>query len=372
MDFALTEQQHQLRAVARAWLAENAPADTDRSGERERQILLNGQDGDHWWREVAALGWLDPDLGVVDLAVLAEETARALHPSGWLATISLAAPAYLAAGRWPGRPATLAWAEPDGSSALRDPYGPIACRAIGRERTVRLFGRKTWVVGPADEVVVLASDGTGAGLFHVDVSLVPEVVRDAPTIDLGRRSLELHLVGTPAERLVTDADAPGVLRRTRHRTLTLLAAEAVGVAQRALDHAVDHARSRVQFGRPIGSFQAVAHQLADAAGTVELARTLAYRAAWCVQANRDDAAEAAVAATVAAREAALQSCRAAIQTHGGQGFVWQQPLNRLYRRARWIAAFDGSTSGYRRELARMVAQRTAAPNGSPVAASAGS
>lgn len=370
MDFTFTEQQQQLRTVARAWLAENGPSDTG-SPPEDHRLVRNAPDGDRWWQEVAALGWLDPDPDLVDLAVLAEETGRALYPAGWLATMGLAAPAYLAAGRWPDRPATLAWAEPDGSSALQDPDGPIPCRATGRDRTVHLSGHKSWVVGPAEEVVVAASDGTGVGLFHVDLSLVPEVVRGAPTVDLDRNSLELRLAATPAEPLVTDADAPAVLRQTRHRALALLAAEAVGVAQRAIDDAVTYARSRVQFGRPIGSFQAVAHQLADAAGAVELARTLAYRATWCVRARRGDTAEAVIAATVAAREAALQSCRTAIQTHGGQGFAWRQPLNRLYRRARWIAAFDGSTGGYRRELARMVVQRSDGRDGSPVAATVG-
>jgi alkylation response protein AidB-like acyl-CoA dehydrogenase len=134
----------------------------------------------------------------------------------------------------------------------------------------------------------------------------------------------------------------------------MFAAEAVGVAQRALDLAVEYAGVRTQFGRPIGSYQAVSHRLADAAVGVQLARSLAYRAAWCVQTDSADADDAVLYATVAARNGALGSCESAVQTFGGIGFTWAHPLHRLYRRARWIAAFDGATTAYRAELAALL------------------
>ena len=112
-----------------------------------------------------------------------------------------------------------------------------------------------------------------------------------------------------------------------------MAAEAVGIAQRALDLGIEHAKTREQFGKPIGTYQAVSHPLAQTYTDVELARSLAYWAAWCV-ANEDDRAPLAAAAAKAfATEAAVVACERSIQVHGGTGFTWEHPLHRFYKRA---------------------------------------
>jgi alkylation response protein AidB-like acyl-CoA dehydrogenase len=140
--------------------------------------------------------------------------------------------------------------------------------------------------------------------------------------------------------------------------LAALALEAVGIAAKALELAVAHAKTREQFGRPIGVYQAVSHQLADTYVETELARSLAYWAAWCV-AERDEQAPVAVAAAKAyAGEAAVASCERSIQVHGGIGFTWEHVLHRYYTRALWIEAFGGYGSRHRAAVAAWLLDRS--------------
>ncbi|TML72929.1 MAG: acyl-CoA dehydrogenase [Actinobacteria bacterium] len=130
-----------------------------------------------------------------------------------------------------------------------------------------------------------------------------------------------------------------------------VALEATGIARYALDVAVEHAKTREQFGRPIGAYQAVAHPLADTYIENELARSLAYWAAWCV-AEHDEQTEVAVAAAKSyAGDAAVAACERAIQVLGGIGFTWEHPLHRYYKRALWIQAYGGYTRAQRAKVA---------------------
>ena len=151
----------------------------------------------------------------------------------------------------------------------------------------------------------------------------------------------------PLLRLPTGADESPRLRAA-------MAAEAVGVAQRVLELGIEHATTRQQFGKPIGTYQAVAHQLADTYTDVELARSLAYWAAWCVAEEDEQAPVAAAAAKAFAVEAAVAACERSIQVHGGTGFTWEHPLHRFYKRALWLAGFGSSPSQLRREVADAV------------------
>ena len=142
-----------------------------------------------------------------------------------------------------------------------------------------------------------------------------------------------------------DAEAP------EHERLTSLALEAAGIAQRALEYAIEHARTREQFGRPIGVYQAVAHPLANTYVEVELARSLAYWAAWCV-AEADEQAPVAVAAAKSyAGDGAVAACERAIQVLGGTGFTWEHPLHAYYKRALWIQAHGGYSREQRAKIA---------------------
>ncbi len=135
------------------------------------------------------------------------------------------------------------------------------------------------------------------------------------------------------------------------RLRAALAAEALGVAQRALDLGVEHAKTRVQFGKPIGTYQAVSHPLAQTYTDVELARSLVYWAAWCVAEEEERATVAAAAAKAFATEAAVAACERSIQAHGGIGFTWEHPLHRFYKRALWLEGFGRRPAELRLEVA---------------------
>ena len=137
----------------------------------------------------------------------------------------------------------------------------------------------------------------------------------------------------------------------RRKLLTAYALEAVGIGTRATELALAYASTREQFGRKIGSYQAISHSLVDAYVAVELSRSLAYWAAWCVAEEDEQAALAAAAANAQATEAAVLACEKSIQAHGGIGFTWEHPLHRYYKRALWLE----SALGYGREQRAEVA-----------------
>jgi alkylation response protein AidB-like acyl-CoA dehydrogenase len=294
VDFTLNEVQQELKQQAHSWLAEKFPLDRDWDAEDDR------------WPELAELGWLDvaeADLGFVEEALLLEELGYACYPGPYLATIGFALP----------------WLDAEQRARV----------ASGDERwSAEVNGLVPWL-GSVDWVA------THDGAY-------PARGVDEPTVDptrpLGR--LEREGEGTP-------------LSGTRNlaRSRTAAAAEALGVAQRALDLGVEHAKTRKQFGKPIGTYQAVSHQLADTYTDVELARSLVYWAAWCVAEDDEQATVAAAAAKAFAADAAVTACERSIQVHGGIGFTWEHPLHRFYKRALWLQGFGTRPSDLRLEVA---------------------
>ncbi|WP_433241218.1 acyl-CoA dehydrogenase family protein [Streptosporangium sp. CA-135522] len=337
MDFALTETQTDLRAAARRYLGDRYPA--SRIAELSDAA---GHDGGAW-PELERQGWLDADLGMVELALLAEEGGRALHPAPWWATAGQALPVYAAAGVGLPGPATLA----DGSDT---------CRASRECDGWLLRGRVASVVDAraAAEIVVAARTGTGVALLGVrpDAPGLSRVERAG--IDPLREVSDLELVRTPARLLVGSPSAEPLLASAGRRAVALLACEAVGVADRALELAVEYAGTRVQFDRPIGSYQAVGHLLADGYAELELARSLAYRAACALQDQAEDAGQALACAVHAAGQAATRVCETAIQVCGGIGVTWEFPVHRWYRRALWLEAFHAGRPDPLAALAEVV------------------
>jgi alkylation response protein AidB-like acyl-CoA dehydrogenase len=168
----------------------------------------------------------------------------------------------------------------------------------------------------------------------------------------GEKTYTLEMAGFPTpdrERVdeVAVVNDTALAERIRTRALAALALEAVGIAQRALELGVEHAKSREQFGKPIGAYQAVAHKLADTYRETELARSLSYWAAWCCAVVEDDSPIAASAAKCYAADAAVAACERSIQVHGGMGFTWEHVLHRYYKRALWIQAFGGYAQYHR-------------------------
>ena len=202
-----------------------------------------------------------------------------------------------------------------------------------------------------DAFVVVAQGPDGTGLYLVEGRDGRPLVTVQDTVDATRRLGRLTLDGDLARLLAAPPAATELLAQIRRRALTSLALEAVGVASQALAFGVAHAKSREQFGKPIGTYQAVSHKLADTYMEVELARSLAYWAAWCIAEGDAQAALAASAAKAYAAEAAVAACERAIQVHGGIGFSWEHPLHRYYKRALWIESFDSSGAAHRAEIA---------------------
>ncbi|AGM09198.1 acyl-CoA dehydrogenase family protein [Amycolatopsis keratiniphila] len=318
MDFALTEDQAWLKAAARTYL------ENTYGFERIGSLADEGGQDLAAWPELVRQGWLDPDLGLAELVLLAEEGGRVLHPVPWFATTGLALPVYRAAGVGLPGPATLA----DGSGT---------CRATRRDDGWRLDGAVQAVLHAdvAAEIVVAARTPAGVALFGVDPAAVSLSARDG--VDPLRAASDVALAGAAGRLLAGPPSAAPLLAAIRSRATTLLAGEAIGVADRALAIAVDHAKTRSQFDRPIGSFQAVSQQLADGYAEVELARSLAYRAAVT------PSTEAVACAAHAASRAAVSVCETAIQVCGGMGVTWEFPLHRWFRRALWLEA--GLASG---------------------------
>ncbi len=358
MNFAETDDQKALRAQARGFLDTRWPI--------ERTAAL--ADGEGFardaWPEIAQLGWTGVSMpeedggsgfGFEEEAVLAEELGRALFPGPWLSSVVLALPALgcapdLAKEVLTGAAiATLAWAGPSGNYAVDHlPTG------IGRGRdTSHLYG-STWFVSDlalAELVVVVGEGRGGLGLWAVRTDDEHLSRNELPTVDTTRRLGSLFLEGASGRLLAEGDEAVALAGRIHDRALAALAAEAVGVAARALELAVAHARTREQFGKPVGAFQAVSQQLADAYIETEAARSLVNWAASEVAHGGPDASRAAAAAKANAAEAAVRTCERALQVHGGIGFTWDHPLHRFYKRAEWIQAFMGWPAHLRERVA---------------------
>jgi alkylation response protein AidB-like acyl-CoA dehydrogenase len=294
MDFALNDDQLELKQAARAWLADRFPLDRDWEAQ------------DHRWSELAELGWLDvaeAGLGFVEEALLLEELGYTCYPGPYLATVGFALP----------------WLSPEQRARV----------AAGDERwSVDVDGQVPWL-GAVDFVV---SDGGTA---------YPARGEEVASVDPSR----------PFGRLEKADGEPLAGSRNLPRARTASAAEALGVAQRALDLGVEHAKARAQFGKPIGTYQAVSHPLAQTYTDVELARSLVYWAAWCVAEDDERAPVAAAAAKAFATEAAVVACERSIQVHGGIGFTWEHPLHRFYKRALWLEGFGLRPAELRLEVA---------------------
>jgi alkylation response protein AidB-like acyl-CoA dehydrogenase len=293
MDFTLNEDQRELKQQAGAWLADRFPLDRD------------WESADDRWSELAELGWLDvaeAGLGFLEEALLLEELGYACYPGPYIATVGFALP----------------WLSAEQRARV----------AGGEARWSVDVGGVPWL-GSVDFVV---SDGGTA---------YPARGEEVASVDPSR----------PMGRLEKADGEPLAGARNLPRARTASAAEALGVAQRALDLGVEHAKTRLQFGKPIGIYQAVSHPLAQTYTDVELARSLVYWAAWCVATEDERAPVAAAAAMAFSTEAAVSACERSIQVHGGIGFTWEHPLHRFYKRALWLEGFGSRPAELRLEVA---------------------
>jgi alkylation response protein AidB-like acyl-CoA dehydrogenase len=329
MDFAFSAEQDLLRSSVRDYLR-------DRYGDGRVVALAESDAG--WdpatWTDLAGMGWLDPSLGLLEHAVIAEESAYALLPAPWFSTVALA---------WPLLDAPLRDAVAAGERSVT----LAAHGSVTADGASSLTGMATLVpdLTSVTDVVVVTHDG----LYAVEATAGVVVPRS--TMDRTRRLGELRLDRTPARRL---AAGHSDLAAARRRALALAACEAVGVAQRALDLAAAYTKTREQFGRVIGTYQGVSHKVADIFVALQLGRSLAYWAAWAASEDDAQADVAAAAAKSAATEGAVLACEYAIQVHGGIGFTYEHVLHRYYKRAQWLEAFEGYGREHRAAVAAAI------------------
>ena len=330
MDLTYTEEQELFRSSVREFVTDRVPVE-------HLAEIADGADG--WdpalWKEASGLGLAGisvPEehggagMGFVEEAIAAEELGRGVFPGPWLGSVILAQPALV------------------GSAELLSAVG-------GGERiaTVDLGGGAFVPDLPAADLIVTARNE------EIVVTEKDRVEwRIEETVDGTRRLGRVEYPDGTGTSLATGGDAKRIMSGIRTRGLAALAAEATGVAERAMEIAVQYAKEREQFGSPIGKYQAVSHQLADTYMDVQLTRSLALWAAVAIDEGDDEAGMAAETAKQFAADAAVRACERAIQVHGGIGFTWEHPLHRYYKRALWIRAFLGSGDDLRGAVASRI------------------
>jgi len=371
MYFDLTDEQRAIKSTARDFLASRFKS------ERIRELAASedGFDADGW-REMAALGWTGlalPEewggqgLGVVDLAVLFEELGYALAPTPLLSSAVVGLALSICGSdeqreRWL-RP--LATGEKRATPALWDAGSPATPGAFTMEARaggdgVVLDGEKVLVMdaASADFLLVATSDGSR---HLVERGADGVTVNPETSIDLTRRlsSVRFDGVRVAAEDTLPGAEAD--YYPVFFRVCVALAAESTGVAQRTLEMAVEYAKDRQQFGRPVGAYQAVSHRCAQMLLETENARSAVYGAAWAADADPEALPLAASTAKAYASDAGWRVPDASIQVHGGIGFTWEHDLHFFLKRGRANAALFGDAKWHRERVADAVLTRAAEP-----------
>ncbi len=356
MEFGLSESQEFLKDSARKFLAGECP-----SAEMRRLMETDTAYDATLWSKITEQGYtgiIFPEgyggagLGKVELMLLMEEAGRALLPGPFFSTVVLAGSVLEAAG----------------NHALKEKYLAAICRGEVRATVAfveasaswnpqdvqlsatngKLTGEKFFVsdAAIADFIVVVARNG----VFVVDSKARGLRISPMSGMDLTRKLYGVEFSNTPAEQIGGTTNLP----RAFDIATAALAAELVGGMQRILDITVEYAKTRKQFGKPIGMFQAVQHQCADMYLETESSRSAVYYAGWALEENSPDAATAVSIAKMYASDAARTVGNRGIQIHGGMGFTWENDLHLYYRRAKASETAFGDATFHRERIARLV------------------
>jgi alkylation response protein AidB-like acyl-CoA dehydrogenase len=349
VDFAFNEEQEQLRAAVREYLQREAPVSFARSMMDDARGFTDAS-----WRAIAGLGWTGltvaeehggSALRILDLVIVAEEMGRVVFPGPYLSAVAMGIEAIssiatenqkrvhlpgLASGQ---HRATLAVAEETGQWLASG----IALSARETANGYELSGTKLFVpdARSADLIVVVARLGEALGFFAVPAEARGLTIEPMTTVDATRKLDVVALDRVPVARdaLLGEKTAePAALDAIVDRVKVVLAAEMCGGAAAALDMSVEYAKIRKQFDRPIGTFQAIQHKLADMKVLLENARSLVYYAAWALDERAPDARLAAAMAKAYASDSCLRVAADAIQAHGGIGFTWEHDLHLYFKR----------------------------------------
>ena len=363
MNFDFSEEQEMLRNEARKFLeARCQPM-------RVRGVLEDADRAydEELWAELVTQGWTAltlPEehggLGMsrTDLCVLAEELGRVLAPVPFASTVYLLAEALMIAGTEAQREklGAIAAGECIGCLAVSEgPGEPAFDRTEAHVSGGKLTGTKLPVVDgmAATDALVLAKDEDGTVRLFLVALNHPTVRREAlVTLDPSRGAARIVFDTTPAEPI----GDPRLIDRLLDGAAALLAFEQVGGADRALEQAVEFTKERHAFGRPVGSYQAVKHKLADAYVNNQVARSNAYYGIWALDAGSDELPQAAAAARVSACHAFWYAARESIQAHGGIGFTWEADQHLFYRRSLMLDMAVGSPRLWRDRLFGAVEQ----------------
>ncbi|MBI3421383.1 MAG: acyl-CoA/acyl-ACP dehydrogenase [Acidobacteria bacterium] len=374
MDFDLNKPQQLLQQSAREFFARECPL------ERVRELMATDTAFDEkLWQAIADQGWtglLVPEefgglgLGLVELAVVAEEMGRACLPGPFISTLWAAAliertgsegqrAQYLEKIANGELKATVALLE---ETADWNP-ATVALRAEKNGKGYSLTGRKEFVTDAAiaDLIIVVARGDEGLVFLPISKGASGLTITATPGIDATRKLYTLdfdNVAVAETEALAFNARAQEALEAATDVAMVALCAELTGGMQWTLDMAVEYAKTRLQFGKPIGIYQAVQHRCADMFLWLESSRSAAYYAAWAVSEN-DPAAKLAVAmAKVYCSDAGREVGNNGIQVHGGIGFTWEHNLHLYYKRAKGSEIMFGDASYHREKLAQLVVDET--------------
>jgi alkylation response protein AidB-like acyl-CoA dehydrogenase len=382
MRFIHSAEQQLIRESARSFLAEHA------SPARVRAAMSQpgGYDGQLWQVLSGELGWTGlaiaeeyggAGLGWVELCILQEEQGRRLAASPFFGTVALAAPLIAATGT-PAQRHSLVGRIAAGSVRIACALGgsdgrpPCAGVAVQRETCgdgFSLSGHSDFVIhaDSADLLLVLTRAKAERGAGSLAVAVLPArssgiTIEPHVMLDLTRPMSRISFddVRVEREQLLGEQDsAEAGIERALNLARIALASEALGGAEQVLEMTSAYARERVQFGRPIGSFQAIKHRLADMMIAVEAAKSAAWYAACVADEGSEELAEAAAIAKSCCCDAFFDCAANAIQLHGGIGFTWEHDVHLYFKRARALATLLGSPAWLRERLARLIASGAA-------------
>jgi alkylation response protein AidB-like acyl-CoA dehydrogenase len=366
---AVSEEREELRRTVRAFLDDKSPE----SEVRRLMATDEGYDPAVWRQMAEQLGLqglaIPEELGghgysFLELAVVLEEMGRALLCAPFFSTVALAATALLASGDDAAQKEHLpaiAAGQTIAAVALTEEGSDwteagVQLRAVKSGAGYRIDGEKLYVIDGhvADLILVAARTDAGVTLLAVPGDAAGLTRTPMVTMDATRKMARLSFDGTPATLVGADGRGWAGLRRTLDLAAAALASEQVGGAGRCLEMAGDYAKERVQFGRPIGSFQAVKHKLANLLMEVEQARSAAYYAAREAAEDGEDLALAAALAKSYCSDAYMHVAADNIQIHGGIGFTWEHPAHLYFKRAKTSQLLLGHPSYHRALVAEHV------------------
>ncbi len=369
MDAVFSAEHEELRSAIRRFLERNSPE----SEVRRLMETTAGYDPAVWSQmanQLGLQGLIIPEqfggsgYGYVELIVVLEEMGKSLLCAPYFSTVALAANAILAAGDDAAKKELLpgiASGETIATLALTEDNGRWDVEGIQLKATksgdgYTLDGHKMFVIdgGIANLIIVVARTDSGIAFFSVEGDASGLTRKNLSTMDQTRKQARLEFANTPARLLGSESGAEAALTKTLDLAAVALAAEQVGGAQRCLDMSVEYAKVRIQFGRPIGSFQAIKHKCADMLLEVESAKSAAYYAGWAAAEDSDELPVVASLAKAYCSEAYFHAAAENIQIHGGIGFTWEHDAHLYFKRAKSSELLLGDPTYHRELLAQRI------------------